>query len=51
MGVLEAGVPILFPITSYLYIPLALAGAIPPELGKLAALKELELQSNQLTGE
>ncbi|CAN0225553.1 unnamed protein product, partial [Ectocarpus fasciculatus] len=28
-----------------------LAGPIPPELGKLAALKEIRLYSNQLTGE
>ena len=28
-----------------------IAGSIPPELGKLAALRSLNLRSNQLTGE
>ena len=34
-------------------IPLKLstAGPIPPELGKLAALKKLSLRGNQLSGE
>ncbi len=40
-----------FDILLKLVLELSTAGPIPPELGKLAALKELYLHKNQLSGE
>lgn len=49
VGVLEGGGITFVPAKFVFFLPLA--GAIPPELGNLAALICLKLERNQLIGE